>query len=81
MTKKYLIQEIKHHIYCSKACYSTNNPKGMYGEFFKAKTYYDILCKFYTCHTPLIVFAKEVMGEHVDKWANAIFCVEVKFND
>lgn len=80
MTKKYLIQKIKHHIYCSKSCYNTKNPKGMYVEFLKAQTYYNILCKFYTCHTLFAGFVNEVLGKNSGEWVVAISRVEVKIN-
>ena len=80
MTKKYLLNKIEHHLKLSYACYKTHSYKAMLGEYYRARTYYDILCKFYTCKDPFRAFVKEVMGEDAHYYTYLIGTVEVLNN-
>lgn len=78
MTKKYLLEQIKHHIKLSYSCYEIASYKFMLAEFYKAYAYYDLLCKFYSCKEMFIVYAKDALGNaDVDNWADKVYTVEV----
>ena len=73
MTKTFLIQQMKHHIKRSYVHYETGCNKFMLAEFYQARVYFDLICKFYICKEMFIKFALEVLGENAHKWADKIY--------
>ena len=78
MTKKYLLNKIEHHLKLSYACYKTHSYKAMLGEYYRARTYYDMLCKFYTCKSLFTPITEQVLGDSVKSWQKKIMEVEVE---